>query len=197
MGSGFQMIQLTHWAPGSEWLSLDWKQYNLRPDSIDDVVRAGQARGAQTEDLYGCLYLYLSDQLRTFAERLKHFRITFHLLDAPSTAISGDIRAGALEQLGLPKTISFDRIDISSEIDTDAFDVLADWAPLLSSTNSHATIVGHFLAWTRRGDPPISSIAEIMARLYEEEAVRLLLSRQIPISQTDKLYSFITEVRLL
>jgi len=91
--------------------------------------------------------------------------------------MSGDIRAGTLEQLGLPKTMTFDRIDVSTEIDTNAPRVFADWAPLLSSTNPHATIVGHFLAWTRRGDPPLSSIAEIMARLYEEQAVRLLLHR--------------------
>ena len=156
----------------------------------------GQARGAQPEDLYGCLYFYLSDQLRTFAERLKHFRITFHLLDSPSPAMSGDIRAGTLEQLGLPKTMTFDRIDVSTEIDTNIPHVFADWAPLLSNTNPHATIMGHFLAWTRRGDPPLSSIDEIMARLYEEQAVRLLLSRQASIiqKQSNKLHSSITEV---
>jgi hypothetical protein len=86
---------------------------------------------------------------------------------------------GTLEQLGLPKTTSFDRIDVSSEIDASAFDVLADWAPLLNSTNSHATIVGHFLDWTKRGDLPIS-LAEIMARLYEEQAVRFVVVQTDP-----------------
>lgn len=42
---------------------------------------------------------------------------------------------------------SFDRIDVSSIIATDIRAVLADWTPLLSSTNAHATLLGAISAF--------------------------------------------------
>jgi len=140
------------------------------------VISAGQAHGAQYEDIYGCLYFYLSDQLRTFAERVRRFRITFYLLDSHCSGTGLDIRAGLLEQLGIPKTIRFDRIDVSSVITQNVSEVLTAWAPLLSDVNPYSTLIGHFLDWDGGRGPPISSLDEVMGRLYQEEAVRRWLT---------------------
>jgi hypothetical protein len=133
------------------------------------VISTGQAHGAQREDLYGCLYFYLSDQLRMFAERVRRFRITFYLVDCHCHATTKDIRAGVFEQLGLPRTILFDRIDVSSVISSGVSEMLADWAPLLNNINPYATIFGHFLNWCH--GPPISESAAVVAQLYREQVV--------------------------
>jgi hypothetical protein len=118
--------------------------------SIEDVVKAGKAHGAQREDLYGCLYFYLSEQLRSFADRLSKFRISFRMFDRDARDLAKNLHIGALIGLGLPKGIRFDRIDVSNIIDTEYVgisNVLQDWAPLLSDTNRFATIVGYSMNW--------------------------------------------------
>jgi hypothetical protein len=157
------------------------------------VISVGEAHAAQREDLYGCLYFYLLDQLRTFSECVKRFRITFYVLDSYHLAIAKDIRDGALEQLGFPKTIHFDRIDLSSS--TAGAEVIASLAPLLSNTSSHATLLSNCLDWASGSGLPMSSLAEVMAQLYREQVVRWLQSSQNITGQkpSDELQSIITE----
>lgn len=104
-----------------------------------------------------------------FAERVRRFRITFYLVDCHCHATTKDIRAGVFEQLGLPRTILFDRIDVSSVISSGVSEMLADWAPLLNNINPYATIFGHFLNWCH--GPPISESAAVVAQLYREQVV--------------------------
>lgn len=118
--------------------------------SIEDVIAAGKAHGASREDLYGCLYFYLSEQFHSFADRLKRFHITFHVFDRDARALSRDIRSGALGSHGLPKHTHFDRIDVSNIIDPEYVgiaNVLADWSPYLNKTNRHATLLGYSMNW--------------------------------------------------
>ena len=84
--------------------------------SIEDVIAAGKAHGALREDLYGCLYFYLSEQFRSFAERIKRFHVTFHVFDCDARDLARDILSGQLESRGLPKDTHFDRIDVSGNI---------------------------------------------------------------------------------
>lgn len=118
--------------------------------SIEDVIAAGKERGAQRADLYGCLYFYLSKQLRMFSSRIKRFRIKFHMLDRDARALAKDLRSGVLESQGLPKSIRFDRIDVSNVIDNYYIglpNVLSDWGPFLSGTNPCATLLGYSMNW--------------------------------------------------
>jgi len=117
---------------------------------IEDVVAAGKAHGAQREDLYGCLYFYLSKQLRSFSDRLKKFQLSIRIFDRDAMQLAEDVRSGTLEHHGLPNTTQFDRIDVSNILDTEYVGipkVLADWAPLLSVTNRHATLLGYSMNW--------------------------------------------------
>jgi hypothetical protein len=87
--------------------------------SIEDVVKAGKAHGAQHADLYGCLHFYLSDQLRSFADRLSRFRISFRMFDSNARDLSKRLQSGAHINQGVPNGIRFDRIDVSNIIDTE------------------------------------------------------------------------------
>ena len=117
---------------------------------IEDVVAAGKVHGAQREDLYGCLYFYLSKELRSFSDRLKTFQVSIRIFDRDASQLVEDVRSGTLEQYGLPNTTQFDRIEVSNILDTEYVgipDVLADWAPFLSRTNRHATLLGYSMNW--------------------------------------------------
>jgi hypothetical protein len=143
--------------------------------SIEDIVAAGKTHGAQQADLYGCLYFYLSDQLQSFANRLKKFHISFHAFDRDALALAKDLRSGAL---GLPATTHFDRIDVSNIFDSQyvgIYSVLTNWAPLLSKTNRFATLLGCFMKWSSLqpgGEPGHEELARIMGQLCEIKKVR-------------------------
>lgn len=118
--------------------------------SVDEVIKAGKAHGALPEDIYGCLFFFLSDELRTFFRRLRQFNISFSLSNFDASELSERIRRGSLAESGVPPSIRFDRIEVSNILDVQyagVRDVLAHWAPLLKiSTN--ATILGYFMNWT-------------------------------------------------
>jgi hypothetical protein len=121
-------------SPKGEWLQDDlasplgsWKYvrglffsraraFIFKTCSIEDVVKAGKAHGAQSVDLYGCLYFYLSDQLRMFADRLSKFRISFCIFDRDARDLAKDLRAGELISHGplrtYDSTVSMFRISL-------------------------------------------------------------------------------------
>ena len=97
----------------------------------------GSKFGCHPEDIYGCLYFYLSGQLQTFARRLRTTSVFF-------TAISTDAR-------NLPDVTRerFDRIAVSNILDTNyvgIHGVLTLWGPLLVDSKN-AAIVGYFMNW--------------------------------------------------
>jgi hypothetical protein len=117
--------------------------------SIKTVLEAGKRHGAVSGDLYGCLYFYLGDQLRTFAQRLSTFRIKFHVFCDDASTLSKQIRDGTLSRL-LPTNQHFDRVEVSNTLDTEYIGIpkiLSDWGPLLKH-NKSAAIVGYFMNWT-------------------------------------------------
>ncbi|RXW22376.1 hypothetical protein EST38_g3502 [Candolleomyces aberdarensis] len=125
---------------------------------ISAVIAAGKAHGARPEDIYGCIYFYLTEQLRMFAKRLRELSISFKLYSTEACGLAQAIKSGRLTELDLPPTVRFNRIEVSNILDAqyvgmDA--VLTTWGPLLSD-NPFATIVGYFLNWPlleKDGDP--------------------------------------------
>lgn len=113
-------------------------------------MKAGKAKGAQPEDIYGCLYFFLSMQLREFHRRLRRFPISFNVysLDAASALPQG-IRDGVFTMQGVPATIRFDRVEVSNILDANYVGirgVLTSWGPLLAD-GSFAAVVGYFMNW--------------------------------------------------
>ena len=118
--------------------------------SLDEVVKAGKAKGAQPEDIYGCLYFFLSEQLREFHLRLRRFPVSLNVypLDAASALPQG-IRDGVFTTQGVPATIRFDRIKVSNILDANyvgIYGVLTSWGPLLAD-GGFAAVVGHSMNW--------------------------------------------------
>jgi hypothetical protein len=117
--------------------------------STPTIIDAGKAHGAHSEDIYGCLYFFLSNQLRTFANRLRTFSSSFTVLNCDARVLPRVILDDALSELNIPPSIKFDRIEVSNILDENyvgIHDVLTLWAPLLQDSSS-AVIVGYFMNW--------------------------------------------------
>ncbi|KDQ11253.1 hypothetical protein BOTBODRAFT_57569 [Botryobasidium botryosum FD-172 SS1] len=162
-------------SPSCAWLPTD------HADPMDsweapDVIKAGRAHGALRADLYGCLYFYLSEQLRKFAERLSRFRINFQLFCMDASVLSEEIRSGQLTAYGVPSTRRFDRIEVSNIFDDNYLGipkVLADWGPLLAQSG-HATLVGYLMNWylRQKGGATDTAAPAVVSKLEKIMAAR-------------------------
>ncbi|EKM78526.1 hypothetical protein AGABI1DRAFT_101197 [Agaricus bisporus var. burnettii JB137-S8] len=145
----FNAPNLSLFSPDGTWLQTDYAD-PLEGWNLDDVIKAGKTHGALPEDIYGCLYFFLSDELRSFHRRIRQFHISFNLYNLDASELSRVIRNGSLAQDNLPASIRFDRIEVSNILDAHYVglrDVLAHWAPLLTRSTT-ATIIGYFMNWT-------------------------------------------------
>ncbi|KAH6896239.1 hypothetical protein BKA70DRAFT_1316671 [Coprinopsis sp. MPI-PUGE-AT-0042] len=127
-------------------------RWNQREDSdplrgwdLDEVVAAGKRHGATIEDIYGCLYFFLKEQLVTFTSRLRKFKISITLAGYGSDWLGGVIKSSILKPSGyLPKNFKFDRIWMSNAIDVGHVELekcLRLWAPWLKD-GEHAVLAG-------------------------------------------------------
>lgn len=131
------------------YYSRAFNNWNYR---IPAIIEAGKAHGARREDLYGCLYFYLSDQLRVFAERLRRFHIEIRMFNEDASDLSQMIRRGHLSKSGVLPSTKFDRIEVSNIIDAEYVGipgVLETWGPFLKETK-HATLIGSSMNWPMR-----------------------------------------------
>jgi hypothetical protein len=97
------------------------------------------------EDIFGCMFFYIKDQLREFLRRIQTHKISFHLFN--------------LDARNLPKELSrlslgsFDRVEVSNITDhtyVGTQTILRDWSPMLSRQNTHATIIGLYMNWVMK-----------------------------------------------
>jgi hypothetical protein len=149
MANGMRMIQQTHWIHGST-CSTQNSTFNLSCFlcSISAVIKTGEAHGAQHADLYGCLYFYLSDQLRTFVDRLRRFRIKFFIFNEDPKVLACYLRENLLALYGFPAGTKFDRIaNLLGGVDrTKIPPIITDWGPMIKE-NKHATLIASFTEW--------------------------------------------------
>ena len=148
--------------------------------SLRVIIEAGKVHGAHPEDIYGCLYFFISEQLHMFAQRLRDLKISFKIFPLDATQLSMSMRQNVFAKYGVSASIRFDRIAVSNILDANYVglrDVLTHWAPLLAE-NSKAAIVGYFMNWfTRQEDGRVAgagtSVAEnIMKRMMDKMKVR-------------------------
>ncbi|THH29538.1 hypothetical protein EUX98_g4649 [Antrodiella citrinella] len=114
------------------------------------VLAAGKAHGVHRADLFRSLYFYLTDEFRTFADRIQRFQISFHMLCDDTKVVATGIRQGVYMNAAIPRNILFDRIDVSNIVDQNYLgvnSVVASWGPLLNKNNRHATLLGYFMNW--------------------------------------------------
>lgn len=112
------------------------------------MLQSGKAHGAHPEDIFECLYFYLSSQLKTLAERIRTFNITFSVLSLEPETLSQCIRSNMFQRMGLTSAMRFDRIDVANLMDKqdDLQPTLTAWSPLLRE-GKHATVMGRFEEW--------------------------------------------------
>ncbi|KAF9239785.1 hypothetical protein BU15DRAFT_74324 [Melanogaster broomeanus] len=156
--------------------SGDWAQNSVEDPLTSwdpkDVIKSGQSHGAQPEDIYGCLYFFLSEQLRTFAKRIRELHITFHVFSTDPSALAREISSGQHSTYGLTPSIRFNRIEVSNTIDGDCVgvqDVLRSWGPLLANGET-AAIVGVLHNWTaiQKGGSVTSAGEDVVVRLIDK-----------------------------
>ncbi|KAH8089940.1 hypothetical protein BXZ70DRAFT_899118 [Cristinia sonorae] len=138
-------------SPEGQWLQDDLAD-PLESWNVADVLAAGQKYGVPRADLYGCLYFYLRDQLRSFAERLRTFDVSFHIFNFDASDLATRITSNSLSDHGIPPSIRFDRIDVSNIVDFEYLGiprVLSDWEPFLALTKD-ATLIAYFMNWVNR-----------------------------------------------
>lgn len=154
--------------------------------SIPAIIATGKAHGAHPEDIYGCLYFFLREELRTFASRLRTFSSSFTILSVHACQLPRVIHENLLSEFKLPSSIKFDRIDVSNILDANYVglrDVLTLWGPLLEGSRS-AAIVGYFMNWAifQNAGSATTADGDVMKRLVlrviEKEMVRFNLTFQ-------------------
>ncbi|KAH6906719.1 hypothetical protein BKA70DRAFT_396558 [Coprinopsis sp. MPI-PUGE-AT-0042] len=135
-------------SPEGYWWQKDYAD-PLEGWKSGDIVDAGKRHNATPEDIYGCMYFFLREQLREFADRLSKFHISFKLFASEASVLATTLREDAWSDIGLPSSIRFDRIAVSNILDKNYVGLegtLTKWAPLLAQTK-HAAIVGYFMNW--------------------------------------------------
>ena len=113
------------------------------------MIQSGKAHGAQPEDIYGCLYFFLSTHLRTLARRIRKLPFSFKLFSVEACALSKHIEENVFTGMGIASNTRFDRIEVSNILDVNYVgtrQVLTAWSPFLRQ-NKHAVIVGYFMNW--------------------------------------------------
>lgn len=117
--------------------------------SIEEAIRSGKAHGATREDIFGCLYYHVTDQLRGFVDRLIDLKISIKLFNEDTVKLAETISKNDLLSLDLPSNVRFDRIEVSNIMDLEYVGipgVIDAWGGLLKRTRD-ATLVGYFMNW--------------------------------------------------
>jgi hypothetical protein len=134
------------------------------------------SHGCTEEDIIGCLFFHVRDELIAFAKRLRTFNITIRISDVDARDLAGMLQA----DISAGKLRAFDRIEVSNIIDVEYVGmkrVLADWGPLLNKDNKHAALVGVLLNWhvnEPRGTPYSASDA------VRRETLHAVIQKEFP-----------------
>ncbi|KAF8800717.1 hypothetical protein BYT27DRAFT_7199539 [Phlegmacium glaucopus] len=182
----FNAPNISLFSENGKWLQTDYAD-PLEGWDLDVIVKSGKAHGALPEDIYGCLYFFLSEQLRMFTHRLRNFKINFKVFPCEACQLSKRIRQNLLAECGIPASIRFDRIDVSNILDANYVGlrgVLTHWAPLLAESST-AVIVGYFMNWVARQEDGLASGAS-SERLREK--IKGIMSMLGHINDMDALY---------
>ena len=112
-------------------------------------MSAGRLHGAPPEDIYGCLYFFLRDELRTFARKIRSMHVSFMCSGMNALSLATKIKDGRFIPCNISPSTTFNRIHVSNIIDHHYVGLRAvfeAWIPLLCRSPK-STLVGHFLNW--------------------------------------------------
>ncbi|KIK98608.1 hypothetical protein PAXRUDRAFT_31081 [Paxillus rubicundulus Ve08.2h10] len=175
----FTAPNVSLFSPFGEWLQSSVED-PLTSWDPKHVIKLGQVHGAQPEDVYGCLYFFLSDQLRTFAKRIRELHITFYVFSTDPRTLANEISSGQYLMHGIPSSIRFGRVHVANALDVDCAgvqDVLRSWGPLLAQGDT-AAIVGVLMNWagTRKDGSVTGAGEDVIVRIID----KLVKASRIP-----------------
>lgn len=181
MESGCKRTTQTHSQDGSKFIILSRFIILLKYSSVNAVIQTGKAHGAHLEDIYGCLYFFLSEQLRMCAQRICKIGVSFSLFTSDARLLPKGIHEGLFSEYGIPNSVRFDRIEVSNIGDPNYVginDILLNWSPLLAETNA-SVLVGYFMNWfaiqenSRAQNTSKNITLSIMRRVIEKTMVSI------------------------
>ncbi|ESK84858.1 hypothetical protein Moror_14952 [Moniliophthora roreri MCA 2997] len=129
-------------------LFIDDTASPLQGWDLSEVVKAGKEHGTTEEDIMGCLFFYVKDQLLEFSKRLRRFHIAITMYDQDAATLPASLP---------PHLRRFDRIEVSNVMDEKYLGidkVLQSWGPLLDRSRDDSALIGSFASWSvdcRRG----------------------------------------------
>ncbi|KAF9267140.1 hypothetical protein L218DRAFT_856897 [Marasmius fiardii PR-910] len=145
----------------------------LRGWDMSSVISSGEKCGVDSADIFGCLFFHVKSQLREFARRVKDHKIDIHLTQFDPKILSQGLLSGALGP-GFEGGGCFDRIDTGCLMEKIGVrECLAEWGPLLNTSNRHSTILMSTRTWHE--GLPNGSIT--MARLNPRVALASIMKR--------------------
>ncbi|KDR66055.1 hypothetical protein GALMADRAFT_232756 [Galerina marginata CBS 339.88] len=189
MNAHFNRPNPSLFSPDGKWLLTDCAD-PLEGWNTVAVINAGKAHGAQPENIYGCLYFFLSQQLRNFAHRFGNLKMSFSLFASDARLLPKGIHEDLISGCGIPRSIRFDRIEVSNILDTNYAgieDVLLTWSPLLTESSS-AAIVGYFMNWCAvQEDGLASNASKVIIKKLLERVIENSVSLPTKLSREDTL----------
>ncbi|KIM26468.1 hypothetical protein M408DRAFT_72721 [Serendipita vermifera MAFF 305830] len=182
-----------------EWLQDDMScpidGWDLR-----EVIATGKTHGVTPEDIFGCLYFYLHDQLLILKRKLETLKVTFWFTDVDCHDLAKTSKSPFQDLQFLSPTMRskvpahFDRVDVSNTGD-DAYigfaQTLMDWCPRLNKSNPFSTLLSYSMNWTYDGgkgnpDQDQKEMARIIKRFQQENnVIRLNLASSSPAAMYD------------
>ncbi|KAG6818498.1 hypothetical protein H0H93_004552, partial [Arthromyces matolae] len=109
----------------------------------------GEKCGVSRNDIYGCLFFYLKNELVTFAKRVREFHINITMTKLDANDLPAIISSSPMLSFSQR---CFDRIELSNLVDyvSPSMVLIESWAPLLNCHNKFAAILVYFMNWQRR-----------------------------------------------
>ncbi|KAF8873600.1 hypothetical protein CPB84DRAFT_1798256 [Gymnopilus junonius] len=133
----FNVPNLSLFSLEGTWWQTDYAD-PLEAWDMATVVKTGKVYGANVEDIYGCLYFFLSKELREFAHRFRTMKSSFTMTCFDARRVPQMIHEGLLSEYNLPPSIRFDRIEVSNILDANYVGI---------NEGKNAAIVGYFMNW--------------------------------------------------
>jgi len=124
----------------------------FRSWDMREVIPSGAKHGCHEEDLTGCLFFHVKDQLAEFARRVRAWSILVYLtqFDAGELRFHVANKDPELVPFALGR---FDRVDLPHLVDQlpDKHDMIFDYyGPFLNRANPHAALLFRTMAWVAR-----------------------------------------------
>ena len=100
--------------------------------------------------------------------------MSFSLFVSDARQLPKDIHEGLFSGYGVPRSVRFDRIEVSNILDANYVgikDVLLNWSPLLAQSTT-AAIIGYFMNWfTIQEDGRATNAGQLVARNILERII--------------------------